>query len=190
MLKNRLYLFILSVFILSCQPVEFLDEIVFDYEQLNKISINAQIKNTNNLYESKYSDSYIDNSLIKTPLFFLNRWLDSNISIFGNENKFEINILESSLKKSEIKNNEQNKYKEKTIFLYEAKYLVQFILYDNDNLLLGSSIVEINRSTTSGKFISIQENEKIINYLIYNSLIDFSNKADELIKIHLKNYVL
>jgi len=190
MLKNRLYLFILFVLVLSCHPVEFLDEVVFDYEQFNKISINAKIKSANNLYESKYSDNYIDNSLLKPPAFYLNKWLDSNISIFGNENKFEINILESSLKKSEIKNNEQNKYKEKIIFLYEAKYLVQFILYDNDNLLLGSSIVEVNRSTTSGKFISIQENDKIINSLIYNSLIDFSNKAAELIKIHLKNYVL
>ena len=32
----------------------------------------------------------------------------------------------------------QNKYKEKTIFLFEINYLVEFILYDNDNSILAS----------------------------------------------------
>jgi len=83
-----------------------------------------------------------------------------------------------------------NKYKEKTIFLFEINYLVEFILYDNNNYILASIIVEANRNTTSGKYISIQESEKIIDYLIFNSLRDFSNKAQELIKIHLKNFIL
>ena len=77
-------------------------------------------------------------------------------------------LLNSSLKKSEIKNNELNKYKEKTIFLFEINYLVEFILYDNNNSILSQcTIVEANRSTTSGKYISIQESEKIIDYLIF-----------------------
>ena len=116
--------------------------------------------------------------------------MDNNIDLIGNENKFEVNILESSLKKSEIKNNEQKKYKEKTIFLFEVKYLVEFILYSDNNSTLGSLTVEAKRTTTSGKLISVQENKNIINYLIFECLNDFSKKSEELIKVHLKNYVL
>ena len=189
MLKNNFFIFFL-LFIYSCQQVEFIDEIVFDYDQLNKITVSVQQKNISDLYESKYGDTYIDHSLSKPPVVFLNKWLTKNIYIVGNQNILEINIIEASLKKSEINNNDIKKYKEKTIFLFEARYLVEFILYDDDYSVLASSIVEANRTTTSGKYISIQENEKIINYLIFNCLDDFSKKAKELIKIHLKNYVL
>lgn len=190
MYKNNFYLFISLLFLSSCQPVELIDKIVFDYEHLNQITLSANKKDINNLYESKYGDSYIDYSLNQPPIFFLTKWLDNNIDLIGNENKFEVNILESSLKKSEIKNNEQKKYKEKTIFLFEVKYLVEFILYSDNNSTLGSLTVEAKRTTTSGKLISVQENKNIINYLIFECLNDFSKKSEELIKVHLKNYVL
>jgi hypothetical protein len=190
MLKNNFFLFIIFIFVVSCQPVEVIDDIVFDYSQFTKVSLIAETKNIKNLYEPKYSENYIDYSLSKPPITYLNQWLNANVNTFGNENLLEINVLNSSLKKSEIKNNELNKYKEKTIFLFEINYLVEFILYDNNNSILSSIIVEANRSTTSGKYISIQESEKIIDYLIFNSLRDFSNKAQELIKIHLKNFIL
>tara|TARA_B110000116_G_scaffold84920_1_gene73978 strand:+ start:50 stop:622 length:573 start_codon:yes stop_codon:yes gene_type:complete len=190
MLKNNFFIFVIFIFVVSCQPVEVIDDIVFDYSQFTKVSLIAETKNIKNLYEPKYSENYIDYSLSKSPITYLNQWLNANVNTFGNENLLEINVLNSSLKKSEIKNNELNKYKEKTIFLFEINYLVEFILYDNNNSILASVIVEANRSTTSGKYISIQESEKIIDYLIFNSLRDFSNKAQELIKIHLKNFIL
>ena len=48
MLKNRnkIFIFIILVFISSCQKVEILDPIVFDYNQFTKLSINAEKKNT------------------------------------------------------------------------------------------------------------------------------------------------
>ena len=95
MYKNNFYLFISLLFLSSCQPVELIDKIVFDYEHLNQITLSANQKDINNLYESKYGDSYIDYSLNQPPIFFLTKWLDNNIDLIGNENKFEVNILES-----------------------------------------------------------------------------------------------
>jgi hypothetical protein len=190
MFKNNFYLFIFLLFFYSCQPVELIDKIIFDYDNLSQITLSANQKDINNLYESRYIDSYIDNSLKHPPVFFLTKWLDYNIDLIGNENKFEVNILESSLKKSEIKNNELKKYQEKTIFLFEVKYLVEFILFSDNNSVLGTLTVEVKRTTTSSKFISIQENDNIISYLILDCLNEFSKKSEELIKIHLKNYVL
>ena len=50
--------------------------------------------------------------------------------------------------------------------------------------------MESFRSTTSGKFISLQEDEKIIDDLILLSLRDFSNESEKLIKQYMKDFVL
>jgi hypothetical protein len=55
---------------------------------------------------------------------------------------------------------------------------------------LANSIVEAKRTTTSGKFISLMESERIIDTLILDCLIDFSKKSEELIKIHMNNFIL
>ena len=51
--KNRIVIFIILLFISSCQKVDILDPIVFDNDQFAKISINAEKKNTIILYEPK-----------------------------------------------------------------------------------------------------------------------------------------
>ena len=190
MIKIYFFLFLLSLSILSCRPVETTDQVIFDYSKLNQITVSAQNKNINDLYELKYGDDYIAHFPDNPPVYFVNQWLTKNINLIGNENTFEINIIESSLRKKEIKNNEEKKYKEKTIFLYELKFLVEFILYDDSQFFLASTVVEVNRTITSSRYISLVENENIVNNLIYSSLVDLSNKAYELINIHLKDYVL
>lgn len=188
----RIFFFasIILFFIFSCQPAEKINDIVFDYSQFTKLSFFANTKKINTLYESKYGDNYIDNTLDKPPSFRIEEWLNKNIDFIGNENFLEINIIDSSLKKSEIANHEKKKYKEKTILLFEASYLVEFILYDDNSSILASTIVEASRTITSGKYISIQESENIIDYLIFLCLKDFSSKAEELLKIHLKNFII
>ena len=101
-----------------------------------------------------------------------------------------MNILDASLKKSEVPNTNKRKYGEKTIFLFELSFLVEFILYDDSKFVLANSIVEAKRTTTSGKFISLMESEKIIDTLILDCLIDFSKKSEELIQIHMNNFLL
>ena len=188
--KNKIFIFIILVFISSCQKVEILDPVVFDYNQFTKISINAEKKNTIILYEPKFVEPFIDHSLENSPILYFNNWTKNNIQTFGTKNYFEINVIDASVKKTEIPNIDSKKYEEKTIFLYEVNYLVEFVIYDDSNFKLASAIVEANRTTTSGKYISLIEVERIIDDMIYKCLKDFSNKAKELIKDHMKQYIL
>ena len=192
MLKNRnkIFIFIILVFISSCQKVEILDPIVFDYNQFTKVSINAEKKNTIILYEPKFVEPFIDHSLENSPILYFNNWTKNNIQTYGTKNYFEINVIDASVKKTEIPNIDSKKYEEKTIFLYEVNYLVEFVIYDDTNFKLASTIVEANRTTTSGKYISLIETERIIDNMIHKCLKDFSNKAKELIKDHMNQYIL
>ena len=71
----------------------------------------------------------------------------------------------------------QKNFDEKTNYKYELFYLVEFNLYDDSRNLVATTIVEISRSTTSGLYISIQEKEKIIDDLVYQSLNDLSDES-------------
>ena len=191
--NNFLQFFILLIFLFavsSCNKIEVLDEIVFDYDQLPKIAFSAEQKKVIETYETKFSDPFIDYSLPKPPKEHLKSWIESNFAIIGTENKLIINIIDSSLTKSEVANANAKKYEEKTIYLFEINYLAEYILYDDSNAILSSTIVETKRSITSGKFISLMELDRIIESLILDALIDFAKKTEELIKIHMSGYIL
>ena len=192
MIKNnfKYLIFFLIAGLFSCQPIEILDEVIFDYNQLPKIVISADQKKIIELYESKFNEPYIDHSLEKPPKEYLINWLEKNLNIIGTENSFIINIVDASLKKSEIPNTNSKKYEEKTIFLFELSFLVEFILYDDSKFILANAIVESKNSTTSGKFITLMESERIIDSLILDCLIDFSKKSKELIQTHMYSFVL
>ena len=191
--NNFLQFFILLIFLFavsSCNKIEVLDEIVFDYDQLPKIVFSAEQKKVKETYETKFSDPFIDYSLTKPPKEHLKSWIESNFAIIGTENKLIINIIDSSLTKSEVANANAKKYEEKTIYLFEINYLAEYILYDDSNAILSSTTVETKRSITSGKFISLMESDRIIESLILDALTDFAKKTEELIKIHMSGYIL
>ena len=190
MFKNKLILLILLLALFSCQKTEVLKKIVFDFDQFKKININAEKKTIVNFYASKFDDPYIDHSLEFQPINFLQDWFGSNINIFGSQNNFTINILDSSLKKLEIPNVDAKKYEDKLIFKFDLNFIVEFVLYDDFNLILASSLVEINRTTTSRMYISLEEMQKIIDKLIFDSLLDFSIKTEDLLNLHMNNYIL
>lgn len=179
---------ILNLF--SCQKVEFLEEFVFDYDQFQKIIITAEKIDVSSDYNAKFDKPYIDHSLIRKPIEILKKWFNNNVGTVGTQNIFNINILEASLKKTEILNDSKKKYKEKKIFLFELNFIVEYILYDEYNMVLANTIVESNRTITSGKNISLNEKERIIDELIFDCLVDFSFKTNELLKSHMKNYIL
>ena len=174
----------------SCQPIETLDEIVFDYNQFPSMVLNVDRKKINDSYEPRYSEPYIDYSLENPPKEYLINWFKNNFNTTGTENLLVMNILDASIKKSEIPNVNSKRYEEKTIFLFEASFLVEFILYDDSTLVLANSVVEAKRTTTSGKFISLMESERIVDNLILDCLIDFSKKSEELILIHMSSFIL
>ena len=188
-LKIKTIFFIFFI-IFSCQPVEILDDIVFDNNLLTKISINAKEKLINEVYEINYIDPYIDHSIKNPPLFRLNNWLDQNIKIFGSQNKLTIDIIKASLTKIERENKNIKKYQEKTEFFYEIHFIIDFKLYNDSNFILAITKAEAKRSTTSSKYISLNEKENIFDTLILDALIDISLKADELLKIHMHEYIL
>ena len=191
--NNFLQFFILLIFLFavsSCNKIEVLDEIVFDYDQLPKIVFSAEQKKVIETYETIFSDPFIDYSLPKPPKEHLKSWIESNFAIIGTKNKLIINIIDSSLTKSEVANANAKKYEEKTIYLFEINYLAEYILYDDSNAILSSTTVETKRSITSGKFISLMESDRIIESLILDALTDFAKKTEELIKIHMSGYIL
>ena len=133
---SKKYILIISFFLISCQPVEIMQEVVFDNTVLNKFNVVAEQKTINNLYELKYDEKYIDGSLTNPPLLRLNNWLNENFIIFGNENTFVINILDASIAKIERENSNKKKYEGKNEFFYELSFVVEYVLYSDNEIIL------------------------------------------------------
>ena len=188
--QKNLFVFFLFIILFSCQPVEKLDDVIFDNSLLSKISLYADKKIINNNYEINYSEPYIDHSISQPPIYRLNNWLESNVNIFGSTNILIIDIKQASLTRIERKNISKKKYEEKNEYLYEIYFLVDYTLYDDNNFNLATVSVETKRTTTSSKLISLNEKEHIINVLILDSLIDVSLKSEELIKEYMPEYLL
>ena len=183
-------IFIILFFVISCQPVEKIENVVFDNNILPKLIINANQKIINDIYEMNYVEPYIDHSLENPPLSRVKNYLTENINIFGTENKLVININDAQIRKEEIKNNDDKKFQEKTIYEYNINLALEFILYDNSEKLLATTIAESSRSTTSAKYISINEEERIIDGIILDALIDLSKKVDEMLNKHMTQFML
>ena len=62
---------------------------------LNKISINAEMKEINNFHEYKISEQFIDQTMPITPSERIESWLEDNVITFGSANKLIINGLQS-----------------------------------------------------------------------------------------------
>ena len=116
-------------------------------------------------------------------------WHNKNILKIGNENKLVINILDASITKSEIENVDAKKYEEKTIFKYELFFLVEYELYDSSGFLEANTTVETSRSTTSQKYISLNEVELIINELLFKAMKDYINEAKNQLSIYMGDYL-
>ena len=185
-MKRFVFFFVL----LSCQPIEIIEPVVFDNNQLSSISINAKNIEIKQTYEPKFTDPYIDHSLEQPPIERIKSWIQNNVNTFGRKNELKINILDASIKKIEEQNLKAKKFEETDIYKYELFYLIEFSLYDDTSYLIASTIVESFRSTTSGRFISILETEKIIDDLILESLRDITKESKRLIILYMSDYIL
>ena len=188
-LKNKLVSLFLLLFILACAPVEIISPLEYDISKFIKISINSNKIIVNSDYNPVFSENNIEDQLKDPPILQIQNWIKQNITSFGNQNEFVINILDASITKKEIDNLEAKKYEEKTIYLYEVFFLVEYELYDAAGYLLANTTVESSRSTTSQKFISLNETELIIYDIINKTLLDFTNETKSMIQIYMQEYI-
>ena len=186
-LKNSLI--VIFFFILSCQPVEILKPVEIDTSQLDTISINAKDIEINKKYNSVFSQNNIEEQIQKSPIDVIVEWHNNNILKIGSENKLVINILDASISKNEIENVDAKKYEEKTIYKYELFFLVEYELYDDSGFLKANTTVETSRSTTSQKYISLNETEIIINDLLISAMKDYINETKKQLLIYMKDYL-
>ena len=159
--------------VLSCQPVEILRPIEIDTSNLDTISIYSKNIEINKKYNSVFSQNNIEEQIQKSPIDVIVEWHNKNILKIGNENKLVINILDASITKNEIENVDAKKYEEKTIYKYELFFLVEYELYDDSGFLKANTTVQTSRSTTSQKYISLNEVEIIINELLLTTMKDY-----------------
>ena len=186
-LKNSIIFIFLFIF--SCQPVELIEPVKIENSLLENIQVNAKNINLNTSYNPIFSEENIEDQIKVSPLAIITSWNNENITAFGYENKFEITILEAAITKKEINNNDAKKYEEKTLFKYEVFFLVEYKLYDDSDILIANVSVESKRTTTSQKYISLNETDLIITDLINKTLIDFTKEAKILIKDYMGNYI-
>ena len=189
-MKNIIIILLTFIFVHACQPIEKIDQVVFDNNQLPSFKILAKSIEITDNFEKKISDPYIGHTLKVPPSQRIINWVNNNFKSIGNENEFNILILDASLTQTEFVNNEAKNFDEKMNYRYELFYLIEFNLYDESENLISSSLVETSRSTTSGVYISIQEKENIINDLIYLSLIDLSNQSEDLLIEYMGDFIL
>ena len=186
-LKNSLI--VILFFILSCQPVEILKPVEINISNFEKISINTKEIEINKKYDPFFAKNNIEDQIQNPPIDIMVNWNNENIIKLGNENKLVINILDASIKKTEIINVDAKKYEEKTVFKYEVSYLVEYELYDSSSYLIANTTVETSRSTTSQKYISLNETEIIINDLLISAMRDYINEMKNQLSIYMKDYL-
>ena len=183
-LKNSfLILFLLLIF--SCQPRDSFNPIVFDNSVLEKFSISSKNILIKDFYNPTFSETNIENQINIVPIVRLKNWLNSNFVTIGNENKLIINILDASITRVEIENFDAKKYEDKFIYSYKISYLLEFELFDNTDFLIANTLVKSIRTTTSSKFISLNELEYITDELTLFALKDLSRES----KLQLSNYM-
>ena len=188
-LKNNYLVVIILLYVLSCQPVEIIEPVTFDYSKLDKISISANEIIINSEYKPKFSNKNIEDQIPNPPINIIKEWNNQNILNFGKENKLIINILDASIIKQEVNNIGAEKYEEKTVFKYKIFFLVEYELYDNSNFLIANTTVESSRSTTSKKYISLNERDIVINNLLHDALKDFIKETKSMMNTYMFGYI-
>jgi len=191
MKKISIYLLLLPI-LYSCQSIEVSEDIVFDYEQFTKLTFMSNDIEVKNLYNSNYNDPFIDHVMDKNPSARINEWINNNVKGFGVEKKLIITINDASIITEKVESQKKiagisKKIKETQ---YNLNFEVIYSLYDDTDVLIANTEVKVTRSTTSADLISLNERDKILDELVYKSLMDLGQKSDELLKIYMKGYIL
>jgi len=191
-MRHILLTIIFFIFLASCQKNLIIDEVFFDNTQLNIFSFNAAEKEIKITYESSFDDPFIEHVMKVSPGKRALSWLENNINNFGTMNLILVDIQQASIVRKEIFTEKKiaGVIKKQGEYLYELNFIVFFNLLNDDRKILATSNVEVVRTTTSSKFISLNERDHILNRLTLDSLKDLSSQSLELLKIHMSEYML
>ena len=191
-MRHILLTIIFFTFLASCQKNLIIDEVVFDNTQLNIFSFNAAEKEIKITYESSFNDPFIEHVMKISPDKRSLSWLENNINNFGTMNKILVDIQQASIVRKEIITEKKvaGVIKKQDEYLYELNFIVFFNLLNDDKKVLATSNAEVIRTTTSSKFISLNERDHILNKLTLDSLKDLSNQSLKLLKVHMSEYML
>ena len=137
----KIKIFLIFLFIYSCQPIEIVAPIEIDNSKLEKISISAKDLLLNIKYNPIFSENNIEDKINNPPIEIITSWINENISNFGNNNTFVINIIDAYITKKEIDNTDSQKYSEKTVFQYEVFFLIEYELLDDSGFLIANNSV-------------------------------------------------
>ncbi|MBU93447.1 MAG: hypothetical protein CL723_02515 [Chloroflexi bacterium] len=186
------FLMINLLVISSCQNTQLIEDVVFDNSLLNKITVNSENKEINVSYESSFDEPFIDHVMETHPTTRIISWLENNVSNFGTENKLVIDIQNASITRKDIDTEIKVSgiVKKQNEYLYELNLRVFFILYNDSSQILATTKTEVFLSTTSNKFISLNERNQILDNLTKGALKELSNKSVELLKLHMSAYIL
>jgi len=190
-MKIFYYLLILTI-LHSCQSVEVVENVVFDYEQFPKLTFLANSIEINNKYKPTYDDPFVDHLIDTSPASRITEWIESNVKGFGVQNKLVITIEEASISYLDFRSKEKIAgilYKPNEV-KYDLKYEIVFNIYNDFDIRMANTVAKVARSTTSLSSISLYEREQILNDLIHKSLKDLAIKSKELSKEYLSGYAL
>ena len=105
-------LFLLTV--IACQPIEKLNHIVFDNSQFAHFNILSTSINIDEIFEKKISDPYIGHTLKVNPSERIINWINDNFKPIGNENIFNVTILDASITQNLFENKDAKNFDEKS----------------------------------------------------------------------------
>ena len=191
-MKNFFYSLLVATILCSCQSVEIVENVVFDYVQFPKLTYLANSIEINNKYESTYEEPFLDHLIDGNPTSRVNEWIESNVKGFGVENKLVITIEEASISYLNFKSEKKIAgilYKPNEV-RYDLKYELVFSIYNDNNARVAHTVVKATRSTTSLSSISLYERDQILDDLVYKSFKDLAFKSEELSKKYLSEYSL
>ena len=185
-------LLLTSLFLFSCQKVEIIENVVFDYKQFKTITFLSSEIEVIDDYKPRYENPYLDHLIGISPSNRLIDWLKNNIKGLGAENKLLIIVKDASIISSEVDNEEKiaGILKKPKEYKYELNYQINFNILDDNDIIIAETKIKVDRSTTSSKSISLAERDKILDDLIYNGLIDLVDKTEISTKKYLNQYIL
>jgi len=110
----------------ACQPIEKVENIVFDNNQFSHFNILSTSIEIKEIFEKKISDPYIGYTLKVNPSERVINWINENFKPIGNENIFNVTILDASITQKQFKNKEAKNFDEKNNYIYALEEVIIF----------------------------------------------------------------